>query len=165
MKAPFRHLLSVLLLAVAPAHAVDEVSGRIFPDNYQPEPTENVPWQYDQRATYIPRMYADTYDTRFHGVYIHSYEADPPTAVAVYIYDGSSDLVAEKTADLKVMVGRWDGANNFILHRTRIIKDIALTLRGITRVPVNIHNYKAEIILTKLLDVRTKTNILLKDNY
>lgn len=165
MKTLLRYLLAILFLSATVADAEDEVSGRIYPDNYQPEAGEDVPWEFDQRATYFPRSYASTYDMRMWAVYIHSAEIDPPTSVTVYIYDDTPVLSQEKIADLQVLVGRWDGARNFIPYRSRIIRDIELTQGGLTRVPVNIHNYRAEIVITKLLRVQPKSNILLKDNY
>ncbi len=145
--------------------AFDSLSDGIFPDNYSPEAGETIPWEFDQRAIQYPRTPADSRDTYFWGVYIESAEYDPPGHVIVYIKDDEPVLASKKNADLLVRAGRWDAAKNFVEYRRRIIRNIPLELGRLTRVPVNIHVYKGEIVISNLLDVRTTSPILLKDRY
>ncbi len=165
IRSILRKLVCTLLCFPVTAGALDLASGRIFPDNYMPEAGETIPWKFDQRAIQYPRLLPDSRDTFFWGVYIESAEYDPPGAIIVYIKDDTPLLTRSKVVDLLVRIGRWDAANNFIEYRRRFLRNIPLEQGRLTRVPINIQVYKGEILLSKLLDVRMDSPILLKDNY
>jgi hypothetical protein len=102
-------------------------------------------------------------DTTFQGhwkIYIKSWDSDPPNTVWMYIYNDSPNLQQHIKADLQVNTG-WQGENGGFWpeHSTRL-QGLEFK-QGMTKIPVNIHHIKGQIIRASLTNAHEVTNIKL----
>ncbi len=107
---------------------------------------------------YFPTMYNSTQDIREWKVYVSHAEQDPPSFVIAYINGDSPHPYTRAEIDLRVTVGHVDRADNMVPANQTIIRDIPIK-NGINRIPMQIHNYKGDIVHVHLLDVRQKIPI------
>jgi hypothetical protein len=132
-----------------------------YEDNYHPDPHENFPAEYDQRAVYWPREHNDSRFIVEGMTYIHSWEQDPPNGLWLNIVDSRPTLTSWSEIDLLIASGKWDDNKNLMIDRkfyvTYEIKP------GWNRVYVNIHNYKSQIISANLTALRSKSPIIMLD--
>lgn len=149
---------SMLLALSLQAETVDGEAPQYYEDNYIPGPFDNLDPQYDQRNVYWPRSFNDTRDIGQYKLFIYGWEEDPPSSLVLYLYNDSPNLVTEEYVDIRMEVGLFDDARNFMVQNRRILKDVSYGT-GWTRVVFNVHNYKGMIVRARLLGVRKKTPI------
>ncbi|RMD68792.1 MAG: hypothetical protein D6819_08520 [Gammaproteobacteria bacterium] len=97
-------------------------------------------------------------DTRYIGAwkfYIEKWYQDPPSQVVVYVRDDSPYFYEEAKVDIRVRIGQYDRANNLVVANERIVRDIPIH-KGLTMVPIAIHNYRGDIVRINLIGVHTK---------
>lgn len=106
-----------------------------------------------------PTSYNDTRDQLPGKVYISHWEQDPPSFITVYFYRDTDKLTSKHEIDFEVSIGHYDRAKNLVVANRKLVTGIVLEDR-ITRVPVNIHNYKGDIVSVKMKGERYKFPIL-----
>lgn len=104
---------------------------------------------------YFPTAYNDTRDVRQWKLYISHWEQDPPSFLTLYLYDDSPHNDTRSEADLLITINQYDEVRNLVEASRRVLQGVTVN-KGITRVPVNIHNYKGDIVQIKILAVRQK---------
>lgn len=120
---------------------------------------------YDERGdriTYIPyypTAYNSTVDNAPGKVFISHWEQDSPGFVTLYIMDDSPNLTTRREVDIQISSGQLDRLGNTVYSNRRLVTNISLE-KGMNRIPMNIHNYKGDIVSAKLLGNRPKTTIL-----
>jgi hypothetical protein len=105
-----------------------------------------------------PTAYNDTRDIRQWKIFISHWEQDPPSFLTVYMMDDSPYAYSKATIDLRVTIGQYDRNKNLVPASRRLVKDIPVN-KGITRIPINIHNYKGDIVSVHLVGVNQKIPI------
>lgn len=112
--------------------------------------------------TYYPTIYNDTRDIGHWKTNISHMEQDPPGFVNVYIYDDSphNSNFGKSEIDLMVTINHYDHdyLRNLVETNRRVLRGIPIE-KGMTKIPFNIHNYKGDIVVVKLLDVRQRFSI------
>lgn len=107
---------------------------------------------------YYPTSHNDTRDFRQWKIYVSHWEQDPPSWITVYIQDDSPYQYTKGTIDLKVTIGHYDRAKNMVPANQVIRREIPVT-NGLNRIPINIHNYKGDIVWVNLIGVNQKIPI------
>ncbi len=105
-----------------------------------------------------PTSYNDTRDTRAWKIYVSHWEQDPPSFITVFMQDDSTFYYSKAEIDLRVTIGHYDRANNMVPANQVIVRGIPLE-KGINRVPININNYKGDIVWVHLIGVRQRLPI------
>ena len=105
-----------------------------------------------------PTSYNDTRDIRQWKIYVSHWEQDPPSFLTVFMMDDSPYAYSKATIDLKVTIGQYDRNKNLVPANRTLVKDIVIQ-KGITRIPINIHNYKGDIVSVHLVGVNQKIPI------
>lgn len=100
-----------------------------------------------------PTSYNDTRDIRGWKIYVSHWEQDPPSFINVYIRDDSPYHYSKASIEIKVSIGHYDRAHNVVIANEVIRREIAIS-NGLNRIPVNIHNYKGDIVQVKLIGVQ-----------
>lgn len=100
-----------------------------------------------------PTSYNDTRDIRGWKIFVSHWEQDPPSFINVYIRDDSPYHYSKASIDLKVSIGHYDRAHNLVVASEVSRQGIPIT-NGLNRIPVNIHNYKGDIVQVKLTGVQ-----------
>lgn len=102
---------------------------------------------------YFPITYNDTREFIPGKIYVTHWEQDPPSFLTVYINNDTPKLTSVHEIDVQISIAQHDWAKNNIYANRKIIRGITLG-KGINRVPVNIHNYKGDIVEVRLLGQR-----------
>ena len=105
-----------------------------------------------------PTSYNDTRDIRQWKIFVSHWEQDPPSFLTVFMMDDSPYAYSKATIDLKITIGQYDRNKNLVAASQRVVKDISVN-KGITRIPINIHNYKGDIVSVHLVGVNQKIPI------
>lgn len=129
-----------------------------FAEEEPQDPSPEDPGVWPGRL-YWPRGYNDTGNQGQWKIYIKSWDSDPPNVVWVYVHNDSPNLQKYIVADLHVSTG-WNGASGYWPENRRIIQGIEFP-QGMTKVNVNIHHVKGQIIHANLVNAKEKTNIKL----
>lgn len=125
--------------------------------DYLPEDTSKI--EAITYVPYFPTAYNDTRDQVPGLVYVTHWEQDPPSFVTVYLLNDSAQLTSKHEIDFEISIGHYDRAKNIVVANRKVVTGIVLE-KGINRVPVNIHNYKGDIVQVRLQDQRFKYPIL-----
>lgn len=115
-------------------------------------------YQDDDNMTFLsqqPTVHNDTTERRGWTVHISHWEVFPPSQVVVYVKDDTPYQTSHSMIDLQVRIGQADRNGNFIIANTVVLNDI-LIRSGLTRIPVNIHNYAGDIFSAFILGVRPR---------
>ena len=105
-----------------------------------------------------PTSYNDTRDIKQWKIYVSHWEQDPPSFLTVYITDDSPYAYSKASIDLRVTIGQYDRAKNVIPASRVVVNNIPLE-KGVNRIPINIHNYKGDIVSVHLVGVNQKIPI------
>lgn len=105
-----------------------------------------------------PTSYNDTRDIKQWKVYVSHWEQDPPSFLTVYITDDSPYAYSKASIDLRVTIGQYDRAKNMVPASMVVVREISIG-KGVNRIPINIHNYKGDIVSVKLIGVNQKIPI------
>ena len=105
-----------------------------------------------------PTSYNDTRDIKQWKIFVSHWEQDPPSFLTVFMMDDSPYAYSKATIDLRVTIGQYDRAKNLVQTNQTVVNDIPVD-KGITRVPINIHNYKGDIVYVHLIGVHQKIPI------
>ncbi len=169
-----RRLLAITLLACAASSAW--AAGEVDQSSYEAEDFEvqeegqlfdhartglmyrrNV-YQNDDNMTFLsqqPTVHNDTTERRAWTVHISHWEVFPPSQVIVYVKDDTPFQTSYSMIDLQVRIGQADRHGNFVIANTVLLNDIPIQ-SGLTRIPVNIHNYAGDIFSAFILGVRPR---------
>ncbi len=167
MKIYLSIFLSCFCLYLQPAYADDDEDFLVQEEGVMFDHTrtglfyKRTFYTRDERVTYLPyypTSYNDTSNQGHWKVYISHWEQDPPSFVTVYIRDGSSNLNAKSEVDLQINIGALDRLGNAIYANRKRINGIPI-VPGINRIPLNIHNYKGDIVHIFMVDLRPKSAI------
>jgi hypothetical protein len=112
-------------------------------------------------VTFVPQQptaHNDTRDTRQWKVFISHWEQDPPSHINVWVRDDTPYHYEKSAIDLRVTIGHYDRAKNMVPANQVIRKGIPIS-NGLTRIPINIHNYPGDIVWVNLLGVNQKLRI------
>ena len=118
--------------------------------------------EYGDKTTYIPyypTAYNDTRDTAPWKLYISHWEQDPPSFVTVFIMDDSPNLNTKVEVDVQISIAQLDRLGHRVYSNRKLVTDIPL-VKGMNRIPMNIHNYKGDIVSAQIIGSRPKTSIL-----
>jgi len=166
-------LVSALFwLAVSPARAAGEVDqssyeaedfevqeeGQLFDHSRTGLMYRRNVYQEGDNMTFLsqqPSVHNDTTERRAWTVHISHWEVFPPSQVVVYVKDDTPYQTSHSMIDLQVRIGQADRNRNFVIANTVLIKDIPIQ-SGLTRIPVNIHNYAGDIFSAFILGVRPR---------
>lgn len=102
-----------------------------------------------------PTKHNDTTERRAWTVHISHWEVFPPSQVIVYVKDDTPYQTSYSLIDMQVRIGQADRNGNFVIANTVVLNDIPIR-SGLTRVPVNIHNYAGDIFSAFILGVRPR---------
>lgn len=108
---------------------------------------------------YFPSIYNDTRNQVPGLVYVTHWEQDPPSFVTVYILNDTPKLTSVHEIDVQISIAHLDRAKNNVYANRKIVRGITLE-KGINRIPMNIHNYKGDVVEVRLLAQRMKFPIL-----
>lgn len=137
--------------AINPGYAEDEPR----------DPTAEDPGVFPGRL-YWPRGHNDTSNQGQWKIYIKSWESDPPNTVWFYVLNDSANLQKFIVADLVVSTG-WHGKTGGYWRENATTMYGLEFKPGMTKIPVNIHHVKGQIINGHLNNAKEKTNIKLFD--
>lgn len=107
---------------------------------------------------YYPTAYNDTRDIKQWKIYVSHWEQDPPSFLTAYITDDSPYAYSKASIDLRVTIGQYDRAQNMIPANRVVVRNIPIG-KGVNRIPINIHNYKGDIVSVHLVGVNQKIAI------
>jgi hypothetical protein len=165
---PIRQLLFALLLALSlTARAEDEEDfdvteeGKVFDHSRTGLLYRRKLYIEGDEVTRVPNYptsYNDTRDTRAWKIYVSHWEQDPPSFITVWMQDDSTFMYSKAEIDLRVTIGHYDRDSNMVPANQVIVRGIPLE-KGINRVPININNYKGDIVWVHLIGVRQKIPI------
>lgn len=162
-----RLLILLLVLLALPAWAEDEEDfdvseeGKVFDHSRTGLLYRRKLYILGDEVTHVPgypTSYNDTRDTRAWKIYVSHWEQDPPSFITVFMQDDSTFYYSKAEIDLRVTIGHYDRANNMVPANQVIMRGIPLE-KGINRIPININNYKGDIVWVHLIGVRQKLQI------
>lgn len=110
------------------------------------------------RFPYVPTYYNDTRDVGAWRPYISHWEQDPPSFLTLWLYDDRPFNYVKAEIDLKVIIGHYDRDMNLVPASQVVLNSVPIE-NGINRIPINIHNYKGDIVWVRLIGVRQKMPI------
>ena len=125
--------------------------GAVNPGLAQDEPRYMTPQSMGvwPGRLYWPRGFNDTVHQGQWKIYIKSWEMDPPNTIWLYIYNDSPNLQRFMRADIRVNAGWLGDGGAFWPESSVYLQDYEFP-QGITRVPVNLHHVKGQIIHASL---------------
>lgn len=105
-----------------------------------------------------PTSYNSTNDSRSWKVYISHWEQDPPSFVTLFVMDDTPNLYRKNEIDLEISINHFDHNKNMVEASKKQFVGIEL-VKGINRIPLNIHNYKGDVVSVKMRGQRPKQSI------
>lgn len=117
--------------------------------------------EYREKTTYIPyypTAYNDTRDAGTWKVYISHWEQDPPSFVTLFVVDDNPNLTIKREIDIQISIAQLDRLGNPVYANRKTVTDIPLE-KGTNRIPMNIHNYKGDIVRAQIVGDRPRTTI------
>lgn len=112
----------------------------------------------DDMLTFVsqqPTVHNDTTEAKPWTVYVSHWEVAPPSSINLFVRDDTTYQDKEAVIDVQIRIGQADRAGNMVSANTAIYRDIPIQ-KGITMVPLPIHNYPGDIISIFILGVRQK---------
>lgn len=131
-----------------------------FAEEEPQDPSPEDPGVYPGRL-YYPRGYNATNSQGQWKIYIKAWDSDPPNTVWIYVYNDSPHLQRFIGGDLIVTTG-WNGSSGYWPENRREITGLEFK-QGMTKVPVNIHHVKGQVIHAILKNAKERTSIKLFD--
>lgn len=107
---------------------------------------------------YVPTYYNDTRDIGAWRPFISHWEQDPPSFITLWLYDDRPFNYVKAEVDLKVIIGHYDRDSNMVPANQVLVTNIPIE-NGMNRIPININNYKGDIVWVRLVGVRQKMPI------
>ncbi len=107
------------------------------------------------RVPYHPTGYNDTAFIRREKFQISHWQQDPPNFVIVFIEDSTPYQYSHAEVDLEVRIGHYDRQRNMV-EANRVRRTGIPIQKGINRIPINVMNYKGDIVHARLLAVRMR---------
>ncbi|MFN4022666.1 MAG: hypothetical protein ACK4JZ_07455 [Hydrogenophilus thermoluteolus] len=133
----------------APPFDVPE-TGLFFPRIIYDEQGDDV-----TRVPYHPTGYNDTAFIKREKFQILKWQQDPPNFVIVFVEDSTPYQYESAEVDIMVRIGHFDRLKNLI-EASRVVRTSIPIQKGINRIPINVMNYKGDIVQAKLIGVRMK---------
>lgn len=112
----------------------------------------------DDNLTFVsqqPTVHNDTTEAKPWMVYVSHWEVAPPSAINLFVRDDTTYQDKSTLIDVQIRIGQADRAGNMVAANTAIYRDIPIE-KGITMVPLPIHNYPGDIISIFILGVRQR---------
>lgn len=133
----------------APPFDVPE-TGLLFPRTIYDDNGDDV-----TREPYSPTGYNDTAFIKREKFQVLKWQQDPPNFVIVFIEDSTPYQYEWAEVDIMVRIGHFDRLRNLI-EANRVVRTGLRIQKGINRIPINIMNYKGDIVKANLTGVRMK---------
>lgn len=156
----------LLVSATWPAYAFVE-------DEFRPPEEEALPFDVPETGLFFPRIIYDdngdevtrvpyhptgNNDTAFikrEKFQILRWQQDPPNFVIIFVEDSTPYQYESAEIDVLVRIGHFDRLRN-ILEASRVERKGIPIRKGINRIPINIMNYKGDIVKANIIGVRMK---------
>jgi len=133
----------------APPFDVPE-TGLFFPRIIYDEHGDDV-----TRVPYHPTGYNDTAFIKREKFQILKWQQDPPNFVIIFVEDSTPYQYEKAEVDIRVRIGHFDRLRNMITASEVVRTGIPIQ-KGINRIPINIMNYKGDIVQANIVGVRMK---------
>jgi hypothetical protein len=164
------HRLGFLLMALSASLAAAYVEDEFRPPE-EDAPPFDVPETglffpriiYDEdgdevtRVPYHPTGYNDTAFIMREKFQILRWQQDPPNFVIIFVEDSTPYQYESAEVDIMVRIGHYDRLRNMV-EASRVVRTGIPIQKGINRIPINVMNYKGDIVKANLIGVRMKQN-------